>query len=232
MKCFPISKTLLGYLKVSEKEIHPKLRLHKYVGNLEPYYETGFEGCHMIMLHDDRGLRPGPKWDNPAETMNYHSLEWAVVFDKKGYFKANIFDKEGKLVYEGKLTMDRKKVAETQYRASFIPQEIDTKTWFKYVREEYRAEIYTNLVLDPIRKEYNIEFQAGDVVHDDLTGTDAVLVSITLGENKTVGYWVNNEYLEGGRHPWEITKIDHVQRWKDEIAKEKAAEQEKKKNDK
>jgi hypothetical protein len=211
---------------VSEEKVHPKKVLHKYVGVLEAYYETGMEGMHLIMLHDDRGLRPGPKYDDPTVTMNYHSLEWGLVFDKKNYFAANIFDKEGNLVYEGKLTMDRKKVVDAGYRASFIPKEIDIGTWFKYIREEYRAEVYTNLVLDPIRKEYNIEHQAGDLVHDDLTGTDVILTTITLGTDpvKTVGYWVANDYLEGGRHPWEITKIDMVARWRAEIAKEKANE--------
>jgi len=220
---------------MSEEKVHPKQILHKYVGVLEAYYETGMEGCHMMMLHDDRGLRSGPKWDDPTVTMNYHSLEWGVVFDKKSYFAANIFDKEGNLVYEGKLTMDRKKVAEANYAASFIPKEIDTKTWFKYFREDYRAEIFTNLVLDPIRKEYGImDFQAGDQVHDDLTGKDAIITTISLsnGPVKTVGFWLDNDYLEGGRLAWEITKIDHVARWKDEIAKEKAADEEKKKNGK
>jgi hypothetical protein len=146
------------------------------------------------------------------------------VFDKKSYFAANIFDKEGNLVYEGKLTMDRKKVAEAEYRASFVPKEIDIVTWFKYIREEYRAEVYTNLVLDPIRKEYNIKHQAGDLVHDDLTNKDAIITTISIDKNKNVGYWVDNDYIEGGRHPWEISKIDLVQRWKDEIAKEKANE--------
>lgn len=208
---------------MSEEKVHPKKVLHKYVGTLEAYYETGMEGCHLIMLHDDRGLRPGPKWDNPAEIMNYHSLEWAVVFDKKGYFAANIYDKEGNLVYEGKLTMDRQKVIKAKHQASFIPKEIPTKTWFEYVRKEYKAEIFTNYVLDPIRKEYNVEFQAGDLVHDDLTGKDAIITTITLGDSpgKPIGYWVNNDYLEGGRHPWELTKVDMIARWRAEFEKEK-----------
>ena len=206
-----------------KKKPHPKEVLHKYVGNLEAYYETGMEGTHLIILHDDRGLHPGPKYDGSGETMMYHSLAWSVVFDKKGYFAANIFDKEGNLVYEGRLTMDRHKVAEAGYRASFIPKEIDTKTWFKYIREEYRAEVYTNYVLDPIREKHKIEFQAGDLVHDDLTGKDCILTTISIGgePSHAIGYWIASDYLEGGRHPWEITKIDMVARWKAEIEKEK-----------
>jgi hypothetical protein len=209
---------------VSDKKVHPKQVLHKYEGRLEAYYETGMEGMHLIMLHDNRGLKPGPDWQDPSKTIMYHSLEWGVAFDKRGYFAANIYDKDDKLVYEGRLTFDRHKIAEAGYRASFIPKEIDTVTWFKYVREEYRAEVYTNYVLDVIRKELNIEFQAGDLVRDDLTGKDAIITTISIDKNKNIGYWVNNDYLEGGRHPWEITKIDLVQRWKDEIAKEKANE--------
>ena len=211
-----------------DEKVHPKKVLHKYVGNLEAYYETGMEGMHLIMLHDDRGLRPGPKWDDPTVTMNYKSLDWGVVLDKKGYFAANIFDKEGNLVYEGRLTMDRKKVAEAEYRASFVPAEIDIITWFKYIREEYRAEIYTNYVLDPIRKERNIEFQAGDLVYDDLTGKDVIVTTISFGEriDAPIGYWVSSDYLEGGRHPWELTKIDLVARWKAEIEAEKSKEKE------
>jgi hypothetical protein len=208
---------------MSNKKVHPKEVLHKYVGELEAYYETGMEGCHLIMLHDDRGLRPGPKWDDPTVTMNYHSLEWGVVFDKRAYFAANIYDKDGNLVYEGKLTMDRKAISAANNIASFIPKEINTKEWFKYVREGYRAEVFTNLVLDPIRTEYKVEFQAGDLVFDDLTGKDAIITTITLGDapGKPIGYWVDNDYLEGGRHPWEITKIDMMARWKAEFEKEK-----------
>lgn len=219
---------------MSDKKVHPKQVLHKYEGRLEAYYETGMEGCHLIMLHDNRGLKPGPDWQDPSKTIMYHSLEWGVAFDKRGYFAANIYGKDDKLVYEGRLTMDRHKVAAANYTASFIPVEIDTETWFKYIREEYRAEVYTNYVLDVIRKELNIEFQAGDLVHDDLTGKDAIITTISIGDGpgKSIGYWVNNDYLEGGRHPWELTKIDLVQRWKDEIEAEKQRDAKKKKSKK
>lgn len=213
---------------MSSEKTHPKKVLHKYVGNLEAYYETGMEGCNLIMLHDDRGLHPGPKHDNSSETMMYKSLAWGISFDKRYYYAANIYDKEGKLVYEGPLTIDKRKIAAAHYRASFIPKEIDTKTWFKYLQEEYRAEVFTNYVADPIREQFKIEFQASELVRDELTAQDAIITTISIDKNNNVGYWVNNDYLEGGRMPWEISKIDLHQRWKDEIAKEKESKSGKK----
>lgn len=69
--------------------------------------------------------------------------------------------------------------------------------------------------------DYNklFEFKVGDVVHDDLTGKDAVVIGISYHHGTTsnslaealhtVGYWLNNDYLGGGRHPWELSKIDN-----------------------
>ena len=53
--------------------------LHKYEGRLEAYYETGMEGMHMMMLHDDRGLRPGPDWQDPSKTIMYIPLGLAFM---------------------------------------------------------------------------------------------------------------------------------------------------------
>ena len=195
---------------MSKKVVKPKQKLHKYVGTLEAYYETGMEGSHLIIVHDDRGIN----------AQGFKSLDWAVsLADKFGYFAANIFDKDGNMVYTGTLTQDKRMVSQHDYRASFIPEEIDVKTWFLYLREEYRIELFTNIVVDPICKEYNMEFRVGEIVFDDLVSKDVVILNVTFGPNKTVGYWVNDKYLEGGRHPWELTKIDWADRWKKEVEK-------------
>lgn len=57
----------------------------------------------------------------------------------------------------------------------------------------------------------------GTKVIDGLTGKDAVIVGVTFQDGthpdrpnvsaaQTVGYWLDNEYLSGGRHPWEVTE--------------------------
>jgi len=74
-----------------------------------------------------------------------------------------------------------------------------------------------------LRKRYrmiqiNNEFEVGERVHDDLTASLAMIIGISfkrgqkgLKDNSiaidTIGYWVDNNYLGGGRYPWEITKI-------------------------
>ena len=50
------------------------------------------------------------------------------------------------------------------------------------------------------------EFEVGDMVLDDLTGKIVKIVKITKNRG-VIGYWVDDEYLSGGRHPWEITKL-------------------------
>ena len=50
-------------------------------------------------------------------------------------------------------------------------------------------------------------FEVGDWVHDDLTGANVQLLRISSDPNGNIGYWINSDYLEGGRHPWEISKI-------------------------
>jgi hypothetical protein len=64
----------------------------------------------------------------------------------------------------------------------------------------------------------NNEFEVGEKVHDDLTNTTVVIVGITFQRGRkglkamaycidTLGYWVDNDYLGGGRHLWELSKI-------------------------
>lgn len=51
--------------------------------------------------------------------------------------------------------------------------------------------------------------RVGDTVWDDLTGTKAKVtrISVSTSEPQTVGIWLDSEYLDGGRHPWEISLI-------------------------
>jgi hypothetical protein len=202
------------------KEIHPKLKLRQYTGILEFYYETGMEGCMACIFHDDRGNHEAPKWDKPEETMTYRSLSWSIWFgDRLNRYNIRIFDKANAVVYEGPLTKDKRKIVASKYAFSFLPKEIDKKDWLKYCQEEYRAELWTNALTDALKKKYSLEYDIGDVVFDDLTGKDAVIINISLGTDEktlTAGYWVNGDYLEGGRHPWEISKIDWMKRMKDE----------------
>ena len=62
------------------------------------------------------------------------------------------------------------------------------------------------------------DFLVGDSVWDDLTNSKAKIIGIgyfnghKFGEHidacHTVGYWLDNAYLGGARHPWEITKLE------------------------
>lgn len=61
------------------------------------------------------------------------------------------------------------------------------------------------------------EFNVGDIVWDDLTGTTTEIIGISFSHGYTegnltryslftIGYWVKNDYLDGGRYPWEISR--------------------------
>lgn len=119
---------------------------YTYSGNLELYYETGFEGCHSVTLHDDRGITKGPsfnnnsqKWDGPE--MDFHNLGWSVFFRGGEYLK--VFE-DGKVIWEGTLTKSRHKLMKIKYALSFIPEEVDTAIWVEWLKKELRAEISTN----------------------------------------------------------------------------------------
>lgn len=62
------------------------------------------------------------------------------------------------------------------------------------------------------------EFDVGETVFDDLTMKEAEVIGIIFEHGKKnvkdlrtacscIGYWLDNDYLSGGRHPWELTKI-------------------------
>ena len=120
---------------------------YKYSGNLEFYYETGFEGCQAVILHDDRGITKSPdfnnetgKWDGPLK--EFKSLGWAVFLKGGEYLK--VFEND-KIIWEGSLTKSRVKMAKMNYSLSFIPEEVDTQTWVDWFTRELHAEISTNI---------------------------------------------------------------------------------------
>ena len=45
----------------------------------------------------------------------------------------------------------------------------------------------------------------GDLVHDDLTGKDCKIVQIFHDDNGSVGFEIESDYLNGFRHPWELS---------------------------
>lgn len=196
----------------------PGHKLTKYTGLIEHYHETGME-CLGFIFHDDRGNYEGPTHNGSGETMTYRSLAWTLWFHKRCLHFARIFDKKGKMVYEGKLTRDRAKIAKHKYRYSFLPEEIPEDDWVGYCLKEYRAELWTNEIPHAIKEKLGenlLPFDVGQRVWDDLTGQKEVVVNITykLHDDEsggTVGYWLSNDYLKGGRHPWEISALSMEQ---------------------
>lgn len=121
---------------------------YTYSGNLATYYETGYEGMSAAILEDNRGDHEGPHHDKDkaaaGEMFTYKSLEWAHFFDKHAVQHLQVFDPEGKEIYNGPISMDRHKVAAFDYRLSFIPREVDTKEWVVWLTKEYKAVIQTD----------------------------------------------------------------------------------------
>jgi len=132
--------------------------VYTYKGILELYYETGYEGCYAVILHDDRGNYQSPgfnnatkKWDGPLE--NFRSLEWSVFM--RGGETATIWSPRGHILYKGPLTKDKSKLIEMNYRIAFAPKELSIKRWMKYLTKEYKAEIVTE---EPVLAE-DIEYK-------------------------------------------------------------------------
>lgn len=117
---------------------------YTYSGNLETYYETGYEGMSAAILSDDRGNHEAPKWDNPKEMMTYKSLEWAHFFDKHAAQHLQVRGPDGKEVFNGVVTQDRHKVVEFDYKLSFIPKEVSIDDWIIWLTKEYKAVVRTN----------------------------------------------------------------------------------------
>lgn len=47
--------------------------------------------------------------------------------------------------------------------------------------------------------------QVGDTIFDDLTGKNAKVIKLTQ-EDHLIGIWLENDWLGGGRHPWEVSR--------------------------
>jgi hypothetical protein len=70
----------------------------------------------------------------------------------------------------------------------------------------------------PLSKTINLPFIVGEKVRDDLTCKEATVIGIEYfdgrkyGSNITqlgsIGVWLDNEYLNGARHPWEVSKLE------------------------
>jgi len=119
---------------------------YTYSGTLEFYFETGMEGLASI-LHDDRGWREEPSWDNKTQKNDgplkkCKSLEWCTFMRGGEYL--TVFDEEGSVLWEGLLFRDTEATKDKDYRHHFLPQRIPYEDWAKWCREEYRAEIQTN----------------------------------------------------------------------------------------
>lgn len=63
-----------------------------------------------------------------------------------------------------------------------------------------------------------LDFYCGEKVWDSLTDKEVIIIGITWETGKKnkndprtacdcCGYWVDDPYLGGGRHPWELSKI-------------------------
>lgn len=117
---------------------------YTYSGNLETYYETGYEGMSAVILSDDRGNHEAPKWDNPKEMMTYKSLEWAHFFDKHATQYLQVFDPDGKEIYNGPITLDRKKLSDLDFRLSFVPKEVPVADWITWITKEYKATVWSD----------------------------------------------------------------------------------------
>jgi len=53
-------------------------------------------------------------------------------------------------------------------------------------------------------------FKVGQIVKDDLTGKVVTIERINVDTKGNVGLWVSSEYLDGGRHPWEVTTEEEM----------------------
>jgi hypothetical protein len=59
--------------------------------------------------------------------------------------------------------------------------------------------------IDPEYNQYCDILSPGDEVLDDLTKTVCKIKKVSLDKDGNVGYWLDNEYVDGGRFPWEIS---------------------------
>jgi hypothetical protein len=189
--------------------------LRTYVGNLELYDEQGMESQAPI-LHDDRGLSKGPSWNDKTKKfdgpdMEYKDISWAIFLMKGAYtYHAKIFKKNGSIKYEGPLTFSLEKLKTNNYRISFFPKELTKDDWLMICMAELRCELTTNQFTYKEEKDYSIKYRVGQKIIDDLTQQECSVLGVSLGDNSTLGYLIDSAYLDGRRHPWELTKIGEL----------------------
>lgn len=124
---------------------------YTYSGNLELYWEQGFEGHDCVILHDDRGLHTGPtfnnetkKWDGPP--MQYKNICWAHFFDVKSNDHLTVYDKYGQVIYEGRVSQAKRSMnyISDHHSISFIPDQIKKEDWLHWITQEFRAKVVTS----------------------------------------------------------------------------------------
>ena len=124
-----------------------------YKGILEAYYETGYEGCNLLILQDYRGMIKNPNHD-PSKPDSYpnipvfYSIEWAAVMSHGDYLIVYKKASESEIEWEGIISKDRLQMMKRNFRVSFIPKEVKYDTWLKWFIEKRKAEIRTKKKLD------------------------------------------------------------------------------------
>jgi hypothetical protein len=126
------------------------MKIYRYEGKLELFYEQGME-CLMPALHDNRGIRKSPSFNNETKKCDgpeqeFHSIEWLLDF--KGGEYIEVFDTNDIVLYSGSLTKDKKEIIKHSYNYSFIPKEIDFLTWHSWCSQNFKAVIFTNKLID------------------------------------------------------------------------------------
>jgi hypothetical protein len=104
-------------------------------GKLIHYWETGFEGNHLVLIE------PESIWNSESK-----SLLDTEEMNKKDIFDALITNpKTNELEYEGRLTFDsmnffllaQKVFGGHGATLSYVPKEIEPSKWWQMVREEF-----------------------------------------------------------------------------------------------
>ena len=52
------------------------------------------------------------------------------------------------------------------------------------------------------------QFRIGDSVFDDLTGEETTVVDVWEDPDGNLSVQVDSDYLDGLRHPWELTPVE------------------------
>jgi hypothetical protein len=103
---------------------------HVYEGDLEFYFETGFESLASILC-DDRGV----------DSQGFKTLNWAVFFNGGEFLQVY---KKNKLIWEGVLVRDFKRIMNPKRKHTFTPfVGISDKKWIEWFKEGHRGVVST-----------------------------------------------------------------------------------------